>query len=80
MGFVRPHKNLGIKPPPQYLDPGVRIGMICEKMETITKTYAHLAARVDMVAAIEWIDANFPLARQLSKMKKTDFVLWSIRK
>jgi len=73
-------KNLGIKPPPPYLDPGVRIGMVCEKMETISKAYDRLAAREDMVAAIEWIDANFPLARQLSNMKKMDFVLWSIRK
>jgi len=72
-------KNLGIKAPAQYLDPGVRIGLICDKMDTISNAYARLAIRPDMIAAISWLDTNFPLSSKLSTMKKMDFILWLLR-
>ena len=71
-------KNLGIKPPAQYLDTGVRIGMICDKMNTIQKAYERLSARQDMVDALAWFDADFPFAREISRMKKMDFLLWAM--
>ena len=72
-------KNLGIRPPAQYLDTGVRIGMICDRMDAIRKAYERLSARQDMVDALAWFDAEFPFACEISRMKKMDFLLWAMR-